>query len=117
MKHTFRAISVAALAASALVLTGCAGGGEEASSGPVTLDYWTWAPAMDVVANDHYLDHRLGDPAAELSFAADLTRAMLAKFVVELAAVSGGQDLRARNEWRDQAASRSLHASLSRCQA
>ena len=39
------------------------------------LDYWRWAPAMDVIANDHYLDHRLGDPAAELSFAADLTRA------------------------------------------
>ena len=26
------------------------------------LDYWSWAPEMDVVANDHYLDHRLGDP-------------------------------------------------------
>ncbi|MEV6301456.1 beta-galactosidase [Actinoplanes sp. NPDC051861] len=40
------------------------------------LDYWTWAPEMDVVANDHYLDHRLGDPVAELSFAADLTRGL-----------------------------------------
>lgn len=40
------------------------------------LDYWRWAPHMDVVANDHYLDHRLGDPAAELSFAADLTRGL-----------------------------------------
>jgi beta-galactosidase len=40
------------------------------------LDYWSWAPEMDVVANDHYLDHRLGDPAAELSFAADLTRGL-----------------------------------------
>ena len=39
-------------------------------------DYWTWAPEMDVVANDHYLDHRLGDPVAELSFAADLTRGL-----------------------------------------
>ncbi len=38
------------------------------------LDYWSWAPEMDVVANDHYLDHRLGDPRAELAFAADLTR-------------------------------------------
>ncbi|MFE1646089.1 beta-galactosidase [Microbacterium sp. P01] len=38
------------------------------------LDYWSWAPEMDVIANDHYLDHRLGAPAAELSFAADLTR-------------------------------------------
>ncbi|MFI7602349.1 beta-galactosidase [Actinoplanes sp. NPDC049681] len=40
------------------------------------LDYWQWAPHMDVVANDHYLDHRLGDPVAELSFAADLTRGL-----------------------------------------
>ncbi|XVU22880.1 beta-galactosidase [Actinoplanes sp. CA-054009] len=40
------------------------------------LDYWRWAPRMDVVANDHYLDHRLGHPAAELSFAADLTRGL-----------------------------------------
>jgi beta-galactosidase len=40
------------------------------------LDYWSWAPEMDVVANDHYLDHRLGDPEAELSFAADLTRGL-----------------------------------------
>ncbi|RYV49852.1 beta-galactosidase [Pengzhenrongella frigida] len=40
------------------------------------LDYWTWAPEVDVVANDHYLDHRLADPTTELSFAADLTRAL-----------------------------------------
>nr|WP_232498876.1 beta-galactosidase [Agromyces humatus] len=40
------------------------------------LDYWTWAPEMDVVANDHYLDHRLGDPRTELAFAADLTRGL-----------------------------------------
>ena len=40
------------------------------------LDYWTWAPEMDIVANDHYLDHRLADPTAELSFAADLTRGL-----------------------------------------
>ena len=40
------------------------------------LDYWSWAPAMDVIANDHYLDHRLADPEAELSFAADLTRGL-----------------------------------------
>ncbi|MFI1994370.1 beta-galactosidase [Actinoplanes sp. NPDC020271] len=59
------------------------------SSAPVTtnfmvtahirnLDYWSWAPEMDVIANDHYLDHRLGDPVAELSFAADLTRGLAA---------------------------------------
>lgn len=40
------------------------------------LDYWTWAPEMDIVANDHYLDHRLGEPHAELAFAADLTRGL-----------------------------------------
>lgn len=40
------------------------------------LDYWSWAPELDIIANDHYLDHRLGDPTAELSFAADLTRGL-----------------------------------------
>jgi beta-galactosidase len=57
------------------------------SSAPVTTnfmvtahirnqDYWAWAPHMDVIANDHYLDHRLGDPRSELSFAADATRGL-----------------------------------------
>ncbi|MCT9818830.1 beta-galactosidase [Microbacterium sp. W1N] len=41
-----------------------------------SLDYWSWAGEMDVIANDHYLDHRLGDPTTELSFAADLTRGL-----------------------------------------
>lgn len=40
------------------------------------LDYWQWAPEMDVIANDHYLDHRLADPRTELSFSADLTRGL-----------------------------------------
>lgn len=40
------------------------------------LDYWSWAPQMDVIANDHYLDHRLDAPAAELAFAADATRGL-----------------------------------------
>ncbi|MDZ8201504.1 beta-galactosidase [Microbacterium sp. SSW1-59] len=40
------------------------------------MDYWQWAGDMDVIANDHYLDHRLGDPRTELSFAADLTRGL-----------------------------------------
>jgi len=39
-------------------------------------DYWSWAPHMDVIANDHYLDHRLDDPKVELSFAADTTRGL-----------------------------------------
>lgn len=40
------------------------------------LDYWSWAADMDIVANDHYLDHRLGNPLAELAFAADLSRGL-----------------------------------------
>lgn len=40
------------------------------------MDYWAWAPEMDVVANDHYLDHRLPEPAVELAFAADTTRGL-----------------------------------------
>ncbi|MEA3550028.1 beta-galactosidase [Pseudarthrobacter sp. C1] len=40
------------------------------------LDYWSWAPHMDVIANDHYLDHRLDAPATELAFAADATRGL-----------------------------------------
>ncbi|MEZ3158457.1 beta-galactosidase [Microbacterium sp. BWR-S6Y] len=42
------------------------------------LDYFSWADEMDVIANDHYLDRRLADPIAELSFAADLTRGLAA---------------------------------------
>ncbi|MPQ97470.1 beta-galactosidase [Modestobacter sp. I12A-02628] len=40
------------------------------------MDYGTWAAGQDVVSNDHYLDHRLPDPHAELSFCADLTRGL-----------------------------------------
>ncbi|TNB70161.1 beta-galactosidase [Arthrobacter sp. BB-1] len=40
------------------------------------LDYWSWAPQMDVIANDHYLDHRLDAPGTELAFAADVTRGL-----------------------------------------
>ncbi|MBP1241695.1 beta-galactosidase [Frigoribacterium sp. PvP120] len=39
-------------------------------------DYWTWAGDMAVIANDHYLDHRLERPEVELSFAADTTRGL-----------------------------------------
>jgi beta-galactosidase len=41
-----------------------------------TQDYWQWAPYMDVIANDHYLDHRLPVPHRELSFCADATRGL-----------------------------------------
>lgn len=40
------------------------------------MDYWSWAPEMDVVSNDHYLDHRLEHPAHELAWSADLTRGL-----------------------------------------
>ncbi|GAA2722510.1 beta-galactosidase [Cellulomonas aerilata] len=40
------------------------------------MDYWDWAPHVDVVAQDHYLDRRLPDPEAELSFTADTTRGL-----------------------------------------
>ncbi len=40
------------------------------------LDYWSWGPEVDVVANDHYLDNRLAAPTIELAFAADLTRGL-----------------------------------------
>ncbi|WP_062077561.1 beta-galactosidase [Demequina globuliformis] len=40
------------------------------------LDYAQWAPHMDVIANDHYLDHRLADSEAEMHFSADLTRGL-----------------------------------------
>jgi beta-galactosidase len=39
-----------------------------------TQDYFAWADDCDLIANDHYLDHRLADPLAELAFSADLTR-------------------------------------------
>lgn len=41
-----------------------------------TQDYWSWTDDLDVIANDHYLDHRLTDPLAELAFCADLTRGL-----------------------------------------
>ena len=39
-------------------------------------DYWSWAPHMDLIANDHYLDNRLEQPITELAFSADLTRGL-----------------------------------------
>lgn len=41
-----------------------------------TQDYWSWTADLDLIANDHYLDHRLDDPIAELAFSADLTRGL-----------------------------------------
>lgn len=41
-----------------------------------TQNYWQWASNMDVIANDHYPDHRLIDPVQEIALAADLTRGL-----------------------------------------
>lgn len=60
---------------------------EQHSSAPITTnlmvtahiqtqDYWSWTNDLDLIANDHYLDHRLSDPLAELAFCADLTRGL-----------------------------------------
>ncbi len=38
------------------------------------MDYWSWAPEMDLVSQDHYIDHRLADPVHELAFCGDLVR-------------------------------------------
>lgn len=43
-----------------------------------TQNYWEWADDVDIVANDHYLDHRLAHPTSELAFSADLTRGIAA---------------------------------------
>ena len=40
------------------------------------MDYWAWAPEMDIVSTDHYLDGRLARPEVELSWSADLTRGL-----------------------------------------
>ena len=49
MKNTLRAATLAAVTVGAIVLSGCTG--TPASSGPVTLEYWTWAPNMQEVAD------------------------------------------------------------------
>ena len=40
------------------------------------MDYHSWAPAMDVVSNDHYLRGEGPDTHVELSFGADVTRGL-----------------------------------------
>lgn len=44
------------------------------STGTKWLDYASWAPHVDVVANDHYTVAALPDRHVELAFSADLTR-------------------------------------------
>jgi beta-galactosidase len=43
--------------------------GHEAS-----VDCFSWAPELDLIANDHYVVGALPDPLAQLAFVADLTR-------------------------------------------
>jgi beta-galactosidase len=38
------------------------------------MDYFRWAPDMDVVSQDHYIDDREENPRAEQAFCDDLTR-------------------------------------------
>ena len=42
------------------------------------VDYWRWAPEMDVISNDHYRLTALGDAGAthDVAMAADLTRSL-----------------------------------------
>jgi beta-galactosidase len=40
------------------------------------MDYWSWAPEMDIVSTDHYLDGSLPRPGVELSWSGDLTRGL-----------------------------------------
>jgi beta-galactosidase len=40
------------------------------------LDYWRWAPELDLVSTDHYLINTLPEPHRDLAFAADLTRSL-----------------------------------------
>jgi multiple sugar transport system substrate-binding protein len=50
MHKIFRSGAVAAIAAAALLTTGCsAGSGGDGGSGPVELSYWAWAPNLDQV--------------------------------------------------------------------
>jgi beta-galactosidase len=40
------------------------------------LDYWAWAPELDLVSTDHYLTAADPDAHIDLAFAADLTRSL-----------------------------------------
>jgi beta-galactosidase len=40
------------------------------------LDYWSWGPELDFVANDHYLIGTHTEPHIDIAFAGDLTRSL-----------------------------------------
>ncbi|TDQ54188.1 beta-galactosidase [Actinorugispora endophytica] len=44
------------------------------NTGTRDMDYARWAAEQDLVSTDHYVDGRVADPPAELSFSASLTR-------------------------------------------
>ena len=46
------------------------------SSDCPNLDYWTWAPEVDLVSNDHYLAAESPDNHIGLALSADLTRSL-----------------------------------------
>jgi beta-galactosidase len=43
------------------------------------MDYWAWAPELDIVSNDHYLDGRIERPVVELSWSGDVSRNLAAR--------------------------------------
>jgi beta-galactosidase len=43
------------------------------------MDYFRWAREQDLVSTDHYVDGRVEDPLAELSFSAALTRGVASR--------------------------------------
>ncbi|WP_127794436.1 ABC transporter substrate-binding protein [Agromyces sp. LHK192] len=60
MRASFRIGAVAAVAAAALIMTGCSageGGSEGSADDPIELTYWTWAPNMDKVADVWNAEH------------------------------------------------------------
>jgi len=44
--------------------------------GPNPMDYYSWAPEMDIVSNDHYLWGNDPFPEREIAFSADMVRSM-----------------------------------------
>ncbi|MEV4290730.1 beta-galactosidase [Nonomuraea bangladeshensis] len=40
------------------------------------LDYWRWAPASDIVSNDHYLMYDDPEPEIDIALSGDLTRSL-----------------------------------------
>ena len=75
MRAAFRTGAVAAVAAAALIMTGCAAdsGSEGSADDPIELTYWAWAPNIDKVVdiwNDEHPEIQVtvnkqdgGDPA------------------------------------------------------